>query len=320
MSAGGPSSLEELIASIKGLTEVINYQIKQDKDYEQRQANTPRGGQGQGDSLTAVTNIISSFVDRMLPRQFQAVFSGVRTLSSTTSAVASGLTGGTGASVGSLLPAAGSGATGGLAALASNPIGVTIMAAVGAALAVVLTPVVLTKMFLSVKNMVADWSAELQQANRQYEGDSGGMAAVMSNREVQEFLRRQRIGEQLAGSADLLTGAEQRRKNAEERLFTSLQKLENSVVAAFEHTMAELLEAFSPLTNLVATYADEIAKWLGADDNQFGDWSVAATLRRFHDEQQERERRARQEWQALPQNQPRMPDRLPFNGQNWFGG
>ena len=103
----------------------------------------------------------------------------------------------------------------------------------------------------------------------------------------------------MASSAGLLTGAEQRRKNQEEKLFTSLSKLENSVVAVLEESFAQMLEVLKPITETIADIADMLSKYLGSEQTNSDSWAVGDTLRRFSEEQEREAKKTQDTWNRM---------------------
>jgi hypothetical protein len=71
---------------------------------------------------------------------------------------------------------------------------------------------------------------------------SGGMAAVMANRDLQETLRNMRQGEAQSESAGRLAEAEQRRKDAAEPLDNAFSNLKNDLLAGMNDLLADFYD------------------------------------------------------------------------------
>lgn len=326
-------SVNEFLSNINTLSEAIRQRL----DSSNKQNDALSKNTGQQDVVEGITRAVTNVMSSILSRQFpssspsapaaQTVMSvtsseekpsvtsfgnfvaGKVALRGSTQAISAGYSAAGGAGAASAAGAAGASgvassgggllASAGGAIAASGPVGWTIAGVVAAAAATIGSTAIMAKLFVSAKNYVADWSRELQQANDQYSANSGGMAAAMSSREVQEMLRSQRMGDELASSAGLLTGAEQRRKNQEEKLFTSLSKLENSVVAVLEESFAQMLEVLKPITETIADIADMLSKYLGSEQTNSDSWAVGDTLRRFSEEQEREAKKTQDTWNRM---------------------
>lgn len=71
---------------------------------------------------------------------------------------------------------------------------------------------------------------------------SGGMAAVMVQRDFQQMMRDMRMGDAQAGSAGRLAESENRRKNASEPLENALADLKNGLLAGMNDLLADFYD------------------------------------------------------------------------------
>jgi hypothetical protein len=126
------------------------------------------------------------------------------------------------------------------------------------------------KALVEYRNAVQKATTAQLESYRKLAEVSGGMAAVMANRDVTDMIRNMRRGDALAPSAKALSEAEARRKDAAEPMKQILETFKNDLLTLLNNGLVPYMELTSEVAKELYKWLNDGKEWMPGDAKDTG--------------------------------------------------